>query len=235
MFWYESGSESGSEGSEIDKVREASRQLPPGWAPKRVLNSSCHRKKCTNCGCGWCEGDWYFTDVSCPWGADKICINCIDIWLIDNGIQESCSEGEEDEFGEETDEEGDEYDDDCFVNTRQGVSQPVVKPENNIVKTETKDVKFESSVDQEQTVKSSDQNIKTETVDVKLEHSDRKIKNELKSECEQSTVKKGEMNENTIKQEVGHDEKQPDQVLGVKRELDVVEEKNLTIKKIKTE
>eukprot|EP01135_Chromosphaera_perkinsii_P011331 Nk52_evm11s2377 gene=Nk52_evmTU11s2377 len=64
-----------------ERVLSVQSRLPPNF---RIMDvSGNHRKACTECGQNnffW--GDFYVTDVVQPWGADKICMYCIDSWLI---------------------------------------------------------------------------------------------------------------------------------------------------------
>ena len=35
-----------------------------------------HRKKCSDCDCSFYEG-YYYTDFAAPWGAEKLCQECM--------------------------------------------------------------------------------------------------------------------------------------------------------------
>ena len=64
-----------------------------------------HRKPCTMCNRNSFDfGDHYIYDASQPFGTDKICMDCADVWLDE---QEDAADEDEDE-DEAGDEDGDE-------------------------------------------------------------------------------------------------------------------------------
>lgn len=82
------GDDSSSDEDEDDIIAAERRELldriagrlPVGWEGREVTGN--HRKACTFCGhSDWMEGEMYFTDFLQPYGAEKLCENCIEMWL----------------------------------------------------------------------------------------------------------------------------------------------------------
>ncbi|KAK9810427.1 hypothetical protein WJX72_010506 [[Myrmecia] bisecta] len=95
-------------------------RLPVGWEAREVRGN--HRKGCTSCSkSAWAPGQYYFTNIEDPWDAEKLCEDCIEGWLAENGdngggpsdwVEDSDSDEEvDDESDEEDDESPDEVDD----------------------------------------------------------------------------------------------------------------------------
>eukprot|EP01026_Neomeris_dumetosa_P036329 TRINITY_DN29311_c0_g1_i5.p1 TRINITY_DN29311_c0_g1~~TRINITY_DN29311_c0_g1_i5.p1 ORF type:complete len:481 (+),score=55.95 TRINITY_DN29311_c0_g1_i5:106-1443(+) len=60
-------------------------KLPQGWGAKSVVSPSKHVKPCNHCDkMKWVYGEVYYTNLVEPWGAQKICSDCICSWLKNN-------------------------------------------------------------------------------------------------------------------------------------------------------
>eukprot|EP01025_Chloroclados_australasicus_P042565 TRINITY_DN4525_c1_g1_i1.p1 TRINITY_DN4525_c1_g1~~TRINITY_DN4525_c1_g1_i1.p1 ORF type:complete len:266 (-),score=60.17 TRINITY_DN4525_c1_g1_i1:1434-2231(-) len=249
MFWFDDSEEEDDYFPE--ELQEVMHRLPYGYGPKQVLNSTQHRKGCTECGKShWYEGEWYVTHLGQPRGADKICMDCLYSWVVENGEEDS----EEEDFlwqmqaaeEQEADSEQEEFQALRFQGeqVRQRDQQQDIKREGLPLQNQQPQVKQEqvdaagsSRVKLEEIKREIDNQEENQESKLKLEDYDVKVKMEPPDEipftqgiyvkAEHSNVEVSRKEENDVKQEGLNNKvvmKAERQAIGIKREYESIDD-----------